>query len=143
MSNIKFMILLVLLLEACTFQTKHRGYIFPSDLENRITTIKNVKQLENEIGSPQTSTIYGKKVLIYYSVDENYRGPFPFKYDNKTVLLVWPDKKGNIVKTDILHDSDLPVIKISNEETQIPAEIKLNAFEELFKNVGRFSPSGM
>ena len=69
-------------------------------------------------------------------------GRFPLTYDNKTVLLAWV-KGGRITKTQVLHDQDLPDVEIDPDETAIPAAIELNAIEELFNNVGRFSPAGL
>lgn len=138
----KFVIISLILLTGCTFQTKHRGYVFPSDMESEITGIKTTNQLLDKIGSPQVKTIYGDTVWVYYGADENYRGPLPMTYDNKTVLLAWV--KGNrVTKTMILHDDDLPNVQIADGETQIPAAIELNAIEELFNNIGRFSPAGL
>ena len=136
------LILSVVMLGACTFQVKHRGYVFPPDLDAVVADIKTTAQLTREIGSPQVKTIYGDEVWIYYSADENYRGPLPLTYDNKTVLLAWVN--GNKV-TDIkvLYDADLPDVMISEDETPIPAAIELNAIQELFNNVGRFSPAGL
>lgn len=138
----KILLFVLVLLGACTFQTKHRGYVFPEDLESKIATIKTTAQLQDEIGDPQTRTVYGGEVWVYYGADENLRGPFPKTYDNKTVLLAWV-KNGKITKTKVLHDQDLKNIKIADGETQIPAAIELNALEELFNNIGRFSPAGM
>ena len=138
----KFFIILALSLAACTLQTKHRGYVFPDDLETRVANIKTTKQLQEEIGDPQTRTIYGDEVWVYYSADENMHGPFPITYDNKTVLLAWV-KNGKVIKTQILQDDDLPDVKVADGETEIPAAIELNALEELFNNIGRFSPSGL
>ena len=140
--KMKKIILICGLLAACTFQTKHRGYVFPDDLENRVATIKTTTQLQEEIGDPQTRTIYGDEVWIYYSADENLRGPFPTTYDNKTVLLAWV-KGGKVTKTQVLHDKDLRDIRVAGGETDVPAAIELNALEELFNNIGRFSPSGL
>ena len=138
----KFVIISLILLTGCTFQTKHRGYVFPSDMESEITGIKTTDQLLDKIGSPQVKTIYGDTVWVYYGADENYRGPLPMTYDNKTVLLAWVT--GNrVTKTMILHDDDLPNVQIADGETQIPAAIELNAIEELFNNIGRFSPAGL
>ena len=134
--------LMVALVCACTFQTKHRGYVFPDDLETKVANIKTTRQLTDEIGDPQTRTIYGDEVWIYYGADENLHGPFPTTYDNKTVLLAWV-KNGNVTRTKILHDDDLSDIKIADGETMIPAAIELNALEELFNNIGRFSPAGL
>ena len=140
--KMKKIILICGLLSACAFQTKHRGYVFPDDLENRVATIKTTAQLQEEIGDPQTRTIYGDEVWIYYSADENLRGPFPTTYDNKTVLLAWV--KGNkVTKTQVLHDKDLRDVRMAGGETDVPAAIELNALEELFNNIGRFSPSGL
>ena len=133
---------LMILLSACAFQTKHRGYVFPENLEDKVSSIKTTTQLQDEIGDPQTKTMYGDEVWVYYGADENMRGPLPVTYDNKTVLLVWV--KGNkITKTKVLHDDDLKNVKIAGGETQIPAAIELNALEELFNNIGRFSPAGL
>ena len=138
----KLLLFLLVVLTACTFQTKHRGYVFPPNVEDMVANIKTTTQLTKEIGSPQVKTLYGDEVWVYYGVDENYRGPLPLKYDNKTVLLAWVDGK-NIVKTKILTDKDLPDVLISEDETPIPAGIELNALQELFNNIGRFSPAGL
>ena len=127
---------------ACTFQTKHRGYVFPDDLESRVAGIKTTAQLQEKIGDPLAKTIYGDTVWIYYGMDENYRGPLPHTYTNKTVLLA--TVRGNqVIKTQILHDDDLEKIAMDDDETAIPAAIELNALQELFNNIGRFSPAGM
>lgn len=138
----KLFVVLAILVSACTFQTKHRGYVFPEDLESKVASIKTTAQLQDEIGDPQTRTIYGDEVWVYYSADENMHGPFPVTYENKTVLLAWV-KGGKVIKTQILHDADLKDVKLAEEETQIPAAIELNALEELFNNIGRFSPAGL
>jgi len=138
----KKILLLCLLVVGCTFQTKHRGYVFPDNLETQVETIKTTKQLEDLIGSPQVKTVHGDEVWIYFGEDENYHGPFPLTYDNKTVLLAWV-KGGRVTKTQILHDQDLPDVTIDSDETAIPAAVELNALEELFNNVGRFSPAGL
>ena len=133
---------LTLLCVACTFQTKHRGYVFPDDLETRVAQVKTTTQLQDLVGDPLAKTVYGDKVWIYYGMDENYRGPLPHTYDNKTVLLA--TVRGNqVIKTQILHDDDLPEIVMDDDETEIPAAIELNAIQELFNNIGRFSPAGM
>ncbi len=138
----KCLILLMMVLSACTFQTKHRGYVFPEDMETKLANIKTVTQLRDEIGDPQTRTMYGDEIWIYYGADENMRGPLPVTYTNKTVLLAWV-RDTRVLKTQVLHDDDLPHIHPANGETQIPAAIELNAFEELFNNIGRFSPGGL
>ena len=132
----------MVVLTACTFQTRHRGYVFPEDLETRVAKIKTTAQLQDEIGDPQTRTIHGDEVWIYYSADENMRGPLRTTYNNKTVLLAWV-KGDRVTKTQVLHDGDLPNVKIADGETEIPAAIELNALEELFNNIGRFSPAGL
>ena len=137
-----FLLFCLIVISGCTFQTKHRGYVFPQDLETQVESIKTVAQLEENIGAPQVKTIYGDEVWIYYGADENYRGPLPLKYDNKTVLLVWVN--GNKIKNiKVLHDEDLPNVIIAEKKTKIPAAIELNALQELFNNIGRFSPAGL
>ncbi len=138
----KILLLLLIVLSACTFQTKHRGYVFPDDLESKVANIKTTAQLQDEIGDPQTRTMYGDEVWIYYSAEENMRGPMRTTYTDKKVLLAWV-KNGRVVKTKILNDADLQDIRMAGGETEIPAAIELNALEELFNNIGRFSPAGL
>ncbi len=137
--NLFFVLMVVC---ACTFQSNQRGYIFPTDIETEIKNIKTTSDLEDVLGSPQVKTINGGDVWVYYGATENYHGPFKPSYDNKTVLLAWVN--GNSVQDiKILRDADLPEIEIADGETQIPAAIELNAIQELFNNIGRFSPAGL
>lgn len=137
-----FVVLAFFCLGACAFQTKHRGYVFPNDLESRVADVKTTAQLIDKIGAPQVKTIYGDTVWIYYGTDENYRGPLAPTFTDETVLLVWV--KGNkVLKTKVLHEADLPDVVLAQGETEIPAAIELNAIEELFNNIGRFSPAGL
>lgn len=132
----------LIVLAACTFQTKHRGYVFPDDLASQVENIKTTSALIEKIGAPQVKTMYGDEVWVYFGADENYRGPLAPTFTDETVLLAWV--KGNrVLKTQVLYDADLPDIKIAEGETKIPAAIELNAIEELFNNIGRFSPAGL
>ena len=138
----KILLIFAVILSACTFQTKHRGYVFPENLENKLANVKTTTALVDAIGAPQVKTVYGDDVWVYYGADENYRGPLAPTFTNETVLLVWV--RGNrVLKTQILHDVDLPDIEIADGETPIPAAVELNAIEELFNNIGRFSPAGL
>ncbi|MBQ2845160.1 MAG: hypothetical protein ACLRFN_00715 [Alphaproteobacteria bacterium] len=133
---------LMSVLMGCTFQTKHRGFVFPINVETKIQNIKTTDALVEKIGMPQVKTIYGDEVWIYFGADENYRGPLAQTYTNETVLLVWV-KGGRVLDAKVLHDADLPDVKVADGETKIPAAIELNAIEELFNNIGRFSPAGL
>lgn len=133
---------LMSVLMGCTFQTKHRGFVFPINVETKIQNIKTTDALVEKIGMPQVKTIYGDEVWIYFGADENYRGPLAQTYTNETVLLVWV-KGGRVLDAKVLHDADLPDVRVADGETKIPAAIELNAIEELFNNIGRFSPAGL
>ena len=60
--------LLVFVCMGCTFQTKHRGYMFPDDLETRVTGVKTTSQLQETLGDPLAKTVYGDSVWIYYGL---------------------------------------------------------------------------
>ena len=49
----------------------------------------------------------------------------------------------SVTQIKVLHDDDLPDVDIDSDETEIPAAIELNALQELFNNIGRFSPAGL
>ena len=138
----KISIFFAILLTACTFQTKHRGYVFPDDLESQVANITTTSALIEQIGAPQVKTVYGDEVWIYFGADENYRGPLAPTFTDETVLLAWVNGT-RVAKTLVLHDADLPDVKIADGETKIPAAVELSALEELFNNIGRFSPAGL
>ncbi|MDR1826670.1 MAG: hypothetical protein LBQ49_03175 [Rickettsiales bacterium] len=117
--------------------------MFPKELDAEVAALKTTADLQRVFGSPQAKTIHGDAVWIYYGADENYRGPLPLTYGNKTALLVWSDKSGKITKKKILRDKDLPQVWIDPDETPIPAAVELNALEELVNNIGRFTPAGL
>lgn len=142
MKKVMLMLLALVCIGACTFQTKHRGYVFPADLESQVADIKTTDALVEKIGAPLVKTVHGDQVWIYFGADENYRGPLAPTFTDETVLLAWV--RGNrVLKTQVLHDADLPDVKLADGETEIPAAIELNALEELFNNIGRFSPAGL
>ena len=138
----KVLLITSMFLCACTFQTKHRGYVFPSDVDTVAPSIKTTAELEDKIGAPQVKTMYGEDIWIYYGADENYRGPLPATFTNQTVLLAWVNGT-SVRQVRVLHDEDLPHVWVADGETEIPAAIELNALEELFNNIGRFSPAGL
>ena len=138
----KIFLIFALITAACTFQTKHRGYVFPDNLEEEVLSIKTTAALNDKIGAPQAKTVYGDEVWIYYGATENYRGPLRATFDDRTVLLAWVNG-ATVTKIQVLHDRDLPRMRIADGETEIPAAIELNALEELFNNIGRFSPAGL
>jgi len=129
-------------LGACSMQTIDRGYVFPKDLDAEIAGIKTTAQLEDKLGSPQAKTMYGAPVWVYYSAEENYHGPFPLTWDDRAVVLAWVNGS-QVTKTKVLRGGELPDVSVDGDETPIPAAIELNALEELFNNVGRFSPTGL
>ncbi len=143
MKKIFLFLILFPLVCSCAFQTKHRGYMFPEDIQDKVEAIKTTAQLENELGSPQLKTVIGDNVWVYYGATESYRGPLPVTYEDKKALLVWSDRAGRVKKCKILKDEDFPEIEVADGETAIPAAIELNAIEELFNNVGRFSAAGL
>jgi hypothetical protein len=130
-------------ISACALSTKHRGFVFPHDLDEQVALVKTSKDLEERFGSPQARTMFGDKVWIYYGADETYRGPMPQTYGDKTALLAWLDQSGRVTKTRILREDDFPGAWLDSDETPIPAAIELNAIEELVNNVGRFTPAGL
>ncbi|MBD5389085.1 hypothetical protein HDR63_02415 [bacterium] len=138
----KIFLILSLFLAACTFQTKHRGYVFPMDLDGAVAGIRTTDALLDKIGNPQVKTVHGDEVWIYYGADENYRGPLPVTYSNQTVLLAWVQGK-RVTRVRVLRGDELPRVAVAPGETEIPAAIELNAIEELFNNIGRFSPAGL
>ena len=136
------MLFCAMLVVGCIFQTKHRGYVFPADLEAQVENIKTTQVLIDVIGTPQVKTVHGDEVWIYFGADENYRGPLAPTFTDETVLLAWVKGK-RVLKTQVLHDADLPDVNLADGETEIPAAIELSAIEELFNNIGRFSPAGL
>ena len=142
---------LALTLTSCALHSRHRGHVFPTDLYEQVAGITTVAQLTEVFGHPTARTLYGDNIWIYYGARENYHGPFPLTWDQRTVVLAWinaptdgaisPTTRVNEIR--VLRDDDLPNVRIARGETPIPAAIELNMFQELINNVGRFTPAGL
>jgi len=132
-----------LLVCACATQSRPRGFVFPEDLDKQIASIKTTAQLTEAFGNPVAQTAHGPEVWIYYGARENLHGPFPLSWDDKTVMLAHINGK-TVSEIQILRDADLPrKVRLASGETDIPAAIELNMFQELINNVGRFTPAGL
>ncbi|MCL2629458.1 MAG: hypothetical protein FWD33_02085 [Alphaproteobacteria bacterium] len=136
--------LLPFFLLSCATQTRPRGYVFPENAAELAAAAKTQADIERAFGSPGATSLHGGRYWIYYSMDENLRGPFPLKYDNRRALIVKMDDRGKVLFAKLLEEKDFPKTpKPSNDATPVPAAIELNMFQELINNIGRFTPGGV
>lgn len=130
------------MMTACATMTRQRGFVFPDDLYTQVENITTTRQLIDAFGHPAAQTVHGPVVWIYYGARENHRGPLPLTWDERTVMLAWVDG-ARVTEIQILRDDDLPAVRVARGETPIPAAIELSAIQELFNNIGRFTPAGL
>lgn len=114
--------------------------------ESQIVDVKKSttkKEVYEILGSPASVTILSDEKWFYYTAEGKIFAFLEPKFSKYEILTVTfnPDDTINEIKLKNIAGKRF---EIDEEKTTIlPSEIKLNFIEELFGNIGRFSPSGM
>lgn len=143
LSIVLWAMFVVILLSACTVDTKNHGYSFSDlgDVETKLATIKPGKTNEIEVlqllGSPSTISNYGvdKFFYIYSKVISKafYR---PQLKDQRVLEIAFQNHIVSYVKNYTMNDAR--IVQYDKHDIYIKAN-KLKIIEQLSKNFGRFN----
>ena len=135
--------LLVFALCGCVTRDYRGGVpIRPLQME-LVKSAQTKAEVAEILGSPAATTVVGTEKWFYYNAEGSQFAFFDPQYSKYNILTITFDESGKIsdIRLHELKDSNFAY----NEkvETELPSEIKLNFFQELFGNIGRFNNSGM
>ena len=133
----------VFLLSACLTKEYKSGVPMRSSQIEQVKSSTTKKEVYDLLGSPASVSFVGAEKWFYYTAEGKifaFLDPMFSKYEVLTVKFN-SDDSVNEIKLKNISDSSFDVDLA--KETELPSEIKLNFFQELFGNIGKFNSSGL
>lgn len=133
----------VFLLSACLTKEYKSGVPMRASQIEQVKSSTTKKEVYDLLGSPASVSFVGAEKWFYYTAEGKifaFLDPMFSKYEVLTVKFN-SDDSVNEIKLKNISDSSFDVDLA--KETELPSEIKLNFFQELFGNIGKFNSSGL
>ena len=133
----------VFLLSACLTKEYRSGVPMRASQIEQVKSSTTKKEVYDLLGSPASVSFVGAEKWFYYTAEGDvfaFLDPMFSKYEVLTVKFN-SDDSVNEVKLKNISDSSFDVDLA--KKTELPSEIKLNFFQELFGNIGKFNSSGL
>ncbi|MBD5405674.1 outer membrane protein assembly factor BamE [bacterium] len=133
----------VFLLSACLTKEYRSGVPMRASQIEQVKSSTTKKEVYDLLGSPASVSFVGAEKWFYYTAEGKifaFLDPMFSKYEVLTVKFN-SDDSVNEIKLKNISDSSFDVDLA--KKTELPSEIKLNFFQELFGNIGKFNSSGL
>ncbi|MBD5398356.1 outer membrane protein assembly factor BamE [bacterium] len=133
----------VFLLSACLTKEYKSGVPMRQSQIEQVQHSTTKKEVYDVLGSPASVSFVGDEKWFYYTAEGKvfaFLDPMFSKYEVLTVKFNSDDSVDEIKLKNISDNSF--EINLS-KQTDLPSEIKLNFFQELFGNIGRFNSSSL
>ena len=116
--------------------------IRPSQME-RINSAKTKADVADILGTPAATNMVGAEKWFYYNSEGTKFAFFDPKFSQYNILAITFDSSDNISDIHLSNLADKDIVFDTDHETDLPSDIKLHFFQELFGNIGKFSNSGI
>lgn len=133
----------IFLLSACFTKEYKSGVPMRASQIEQVKNSTTKKEVYDLLGSPASVSFVGDEKWFYYTAEGEvfaFLDPIFSKYEVLTVKFN-PDDSVNEIRLKNISDSSFDVDLA--KKTDLPSEIKLNFFQELFGNIGKFNSSGL
>ncbi len=131
------------LLSACLTKEYKTGVPIRQAQIEKVQASTNKQQVYDVLGSPAAVSFVGAEKWFYYTAEGKifaFLDPSFSKYDVLTIKFNSDDSIADIKLKNIADDGfEIDLTK----NTDLPSEIKLNFFQELFGNIGKFNATGL
>jgi len=135
--------LVVIFLSGCITRDYRGGVpIRPLQME-QIKSAKTKADVADILGTPAATNMVGQEKWFYYNSEGSQFAFFDPKFSEYNILAITFDGMDNIIDIRLSNLKDRDFTYNKEVETDLPSAIKLNFFQELFGNIGKFSNSGM
>lgn len=114
--------------------------------ESQIQEIKKAttkKEVYEILGSPASTNFIGDEKWFYYTAEGKIFAFLDPKFSKYEILSIKFNKDDTISEIKLKNIANKNLKINTEKETYLPSEIKLNFFEELFGNIGKFNASNM
>lgn len=131
------------ILSACLTKEYKSGVPMRQSQIEQVQSSTTKKEVYDVLGSPASVSFVGDEKWFYYTAEGNvfaFLDPMFSKYEVLTVKFN-NDDTINEIKLKNISDNSFEVNLSKN--TDLPSEIKLNFFQELFGNIGKFNSSAL
>jgi outer membrane protein assembly factor BamE (lipoprotein component of BamABCDE complex) len=130
-----------IMLAACAREYKAGVPVRPVQYD-ALKTARTKAEIRDILGSPAAITFAGPEKWFYFNAEGSVFAFFKPEFERYDILSVRFDGDDNVEDIRLKNLANRS-FDISGGATEIPSEIRLNFFEELFGNIGRFSPGSM
>ena len=133
---------LVLTLCACITKEYRGGVPIRPHQREQIQNAKNKKDIAEILGSPAATNFVGPEKWYYYTSEGEIWAFLDPKFSKYEILTISFDTSNNIKEIKLSNLKDKEFALNENLKTELPSDIKLGFFAELFGNIGRFNTTG-
>lgn len=141
----KYMIFIAVLflITGCGLKEYKRGHLISPETSEKVSSLRTKRQIIDVLGTPDAKNLYGPEDIWMYLSYEKKQTAFFTPSDVKYDLILFHFKKGQqrIKETKRYDLSQKIALEPDSDKTPVPGAIELSPMEELFKNIGRFTPS--
>lgn len=142
MKNLIIVFTLSLFISSCAYKERKRGHIIHPTQKEDVKRALVKEDVMDKIGSPSIKTMYGDEIWIYtYSELKQWAFLLPKEKDFEMLVIKF---NGDRVKSMKFYDKSIKnKIDIAKDTTPVPGEVELGFFQELFGNIGRYTPAAL
>ncbi len=141
--NMKILFLVfILLITGCGLKEHKRGHLISPEASAKVSSLRTKSAIIEELGTPDARNMYGTKDIWMYLSYEKEQTAFFSPTDTKYDLILFHFQKGQqkVLSINRYDLSQKLVLKMNKDKTKVPGAIKLSPLQELFKNIGKFTP---
>ncbi|MDR2098481.1 MAG: outer membrane protein assembly factor BamE [Rickettsiales bacterium] len=133
-----FCMAMCLLLASCITKEYKSGVPIREAEMERMQSAATKRQVRDILGSPSSMTFVGPEKWFYFNAEGSIFAFLDPKFQKYQILSVKfnPDDTVAEMKLSDIKDKEFATAEAG---TELPSEIKLSFFQELFGNIGRFS----
>ncbi|MHA1541302.1 MAG: hypothetical protein ACTSXL_05670 [Alphaproteobacteria bacterium] len=135
-------LIFVLLISGCGLKEHKRGHLISPEASAKVASLRTKSAIVKELGTPDARNMYGDEDIWMYLSYEKEQTAFFSPTDKKYDLILFHFQKGQ-QKISAINRYDLSqkiTLKMDKNKTKVPGAIELSPLEELFKNIGKFTP---
>ncbi len=131
------------LISGCGLKEHKRGHLITPQASAQVGSLRDKATIVEVLGTPDAKNMYGNEDVWMYLSYEKEQTAFFKPVDKKYDLILFHFQKGQMkVKEIRRYDlSQKIAFKPDADKTPVPGAIELSPLQELFNNIGKFTPS--
>ena len=133
---------LALTLCACITKEYRGGVPIRESQKEQIKNANTKRDVIEILGSPAATNFVGPEKWYYYTSEGEVWAFLDPKFSKYDILTISFDGSDNIKEVKLSNLANKEIAQNEDEKTELPSDIKLGFFAELFGNIGRVNTAG-